>query len=227
MALKRNERYPGRFENPSAENPQGAFKNMTAPNAKDGAYLERDWANDLFALHSALLLNAGITPNGQVDNALNSQYFDAAKLLFMVPVGVPLPWPGAIAPPGYFSCNGAMFDTLQNRALFEVYPTGRLPDLRGEFIRGLDSGRGVDFGRTVLSHQGDAIRNIIGNIDAVVDFETPSGAFEHGNYGQGKQMIDAATYGYHALVFNAGTVVPVAEENRPRNVAFLYIVRAA
>ena len=29
------------------------------------------------------------------------------------------------------------------------------------------------------------------------------------------------------IEFNAGNVVPVANENRPRNIAFLYIVRAA
>ena len=38
------------------------------------------------------------------------------------------------------------------------------PDLRGEFIRGLDAGRGVDTGRTLASIQGDAIRNITGKI---------------------------------------------------------------
>lgn len=34
--------------------------------------------------------------------------------------------------------------------------------MRGEFIRGLDSGRGVDNGRGLGSSQGDAIRNITG-----------------------------------------------------------------
>ncbi|WP_251988342.1 hypothetical protein, partial [Escherichia coli] len=34
-----------------------------------------------------------------------------------------------------------------------VYPTLRLPDLRGEFIRGWDDGRKVDTGRKLLSWQ--------------------------------------------------------------------------
>ena len=34
--------------------------------------------------------------------------------------------------------------------------------MRGEFIRRLDSGRGVDNGRGLGSSQGDAIRNITG-----------------------------------------------------------------
>ena len=35
----------------------------------------------------------------------------------------------------------------------------KLPDLRGEFIRGLDNGRGVDFGRQMGAHQADEIRS--------------------------------------------------------------------
>lgn len=45
-----------------------------------------------------------------------------------------------------------------------AYPSGILPDLRGEFIRGWDDGLGVDAGREILSIQGDAIRNISGGI---------------------------------------------------------------
>ena len=46
MSLKLNERYPARFNNPTAGYPQGSFKNRTTPTAKDGSYLEKDWAND-------------------------------------------------------------------------------------------------------------------------------------------------------------------------------------
>jgi hypothetical protein len=76
MALKRNEAYPGRFENPTTEHPQGAFKNRTAPGAKDGSYLESKWANDWDGFMSSLLAAANITPNGNVDAVGASQYFD-------------------------------------------------------------------------------------------------------------------------------------------------------
>lgn len=46
MSLKLNERYPGRFNNPSTDYPGGSFKNRTTPDSKDGSYLEKDWAND-------------------------------------------------------------------------------------------------------------------------------------------------------------------------------------
>lgn len=77
MSLKLNERYPGRFNNPSAGYPLGSFKNRTAPNAKDGSYLEQDWANDKEGFFQSLLNAAGIEANGIVDKVGGSQYFDA------------------------------------------------------------------------------------------------------------------------------------------------------
>lgn len=83
MALKRNERYPGRYSNPTTDHPQGAFKNRTAPSAQDGSYLEQDWTNDWDGFFGRLLTVAGITPNGNVDTALASQYYDALKALYL------------------------------------------------------------------------------------------------------------------------------------------------
>ncbi len=37
--------------------------------------------------------------------------------------------------------------------LAKAYPANKLPDLRGEFIRGWDDGRGIDAGREILSFQ--------------------------------------------------------------------------
>ncbi|WP_407241826.1 phage tail protein [Escherichia coli] len=82
-----------------------------------------------------------------------------------LPVGVPVPWPSATPPTGWLKCNGAAFSAEEYPELAKVYPTNKLPDLRGEFIRGWDDGRGVDAGRQLLSSQGDAIRNIEGFAD--------------------------------------------------------------
>lgn len=81
MAIDRNTRYPGRFDAPTAARPQGAFKNRSAPGAKDGSYLERDWANDWDGFFGSLLRAAGMNLNGVPDTALSSQYFDALKML--------------------------------------------------------------------------------------------------------------------------------------------------
>ncbi|MCG8708831.1 tail fiber protein [Brenneria sp. 4F2] len=67
--------------------------------------------------------------------------------------GIPLPWPLASVPTGWLKCNGQAFDKATYPKLAAAYPTGKLPDLRGEFIRGVDDGRGVDTGRTLLSVQ--------------------------------------------------------------------------
>lgn len=82
MALDRATRYPGRWEAPSADYPMGKFKNYTDENTPDGSYIERDWANDWDGYFGAVMRGAGATPNGQVDTAQASQYFDAAQQVF-------------------------------------------------------------------------------------------------------------------------------------------------
>lgn len=77
MALKRNERYPGRFDNPSTAHPQGAFKNRTSPTSQDGSYLEADWANDWDGFFARVLNVAGVAPNGTADTGSSSQLYDA------------------------------------------------------------------------------------------------------------------------------------------------------
>ncbi|EDH6523537.1 tail fiber protein, partial [Salmonella enterica subsp. enterica serovar Typhimurium] len=73
-----------------------------------------------------------------------------------LPVGVPVPWPSATLPAGWLKCNGAAFSSEMYPNLAKAYPTNKLPDLRGEFIRGWDDGRGVDAGRALLSLQDDS-----------------------------------------------------------------------
>jgi phage-related tail fiber protein len=64
-----------------------------------------------------------------------------------LPVGVPVPWPSATPPTGWLKCNGAAFTASQYPKLALAYPALKLPDLRAEFIRGWDDGRGIDSGR--------------------------------------------------------------------------------
>lgn len=69
--------------------------------------------------------------------------------------GIPLPWPLQEVPDGFLAMNGAAFDKRRYPRLAMLYPNGRLPDLRGEFIRGWDANRGIDPGRALLSFQID------------------------------------------------------------------------
>ncbi|EFO1845603.1 phage tail protein [Escherichia coli] len=147
-----------------------------------------------------------------------------------LPVGVPVPWPSATPPTGWLKCNGAAFSAEEYPELAKAYPTNKLPDLRGEFIRGWDDGRGVDAGRQLLSSQGDAIRNIEGFADGGIgmSFDAIRGVFYDAGTRSARMPNNTTTIGKtDDLGFDASRVVPTANENRPRNIAFNYIVRAA
>ncbi|EHF4451252.1 phage tail protein [Salmonella enterica subsp. enterica serovar Derby] len=147
-----------------------------------------------------------------------------------LPVGVPVPWPSPTPPTGWLKCNGAAFSAEEYPELAKAYPTNKLPDLRGEFIRGWDDGRGVDAGRQLLSSQGDAIRNIEGFADGGIgmSFDAIRGAFYDAGTRSARMPNNTTTIDKtDDLGFDASRVVPTANENRPRNIAFNYIVRAA
>ncbi|MBC9397850.1 tail fiber protein [Escherichia coli] len=195
-----------------------------------GASLEKGRHDQLLTALRALLLSrknpfGDIKSDGTVKTALENLGLGEGSAL---PVGVPVPWPSATPPTGWLKCNGAAFSAEEYPELAKVYPTNKLPDLRGEFIRGWDDGRGIDTNRSLLSSQGDAIRNIIG---ALVDvrfntYPSDSGAFTTSVIGDASS--DSIKGGYAKRVtFDASRVVPTANENRPRNIAFNYIVRAA
>ena len=147
------------------------------------------------------------------------------------PVGVPMPWPQHNPPAGYFECNGAQFNTNQFPKLAVAYPSGELPDLRGEFIRGWDNARGADPYRVILDWQGDAIRNITGNVWPISETfgrngGTGDGAFRAFDIVAGGTPTSTDKGESGGFSFDASRVVPVANENRPRNIAFMYIVKA-
>ena len=162
-----------------------------------------------------------------------------------LPVGVPVPWPSATPPTGWLKCNGAAFSAEKYPELAKAYPTNKLPDLRGEFIRGWDDGRGMDTGRAILSAQGDAIRNIYGEFktvntenysiwESVGSFKgavVPLNPSTNNSYfslirSMVTERADGAVYP-KVIGLDASRIVPTANENRPRNIAFNYIVRAA
>jgi len=113
--------------------------------------------------------------------------------------------------------------------------TFSLIEARGEFLRVLDNGRGVDVGRVLRSAQGDAIRNITGRIAANAGaayqflgegpFSEVSGALDVETR-TASAIADATTApsAGAALIFNASksgipTTDPITGENRPRSIA--------
>ncbi|EOJ9443923.1 tail fiber protein [Escherichia coli] len=161
-----------------------------------------------------------------------------------LPVGVPVPWPSATPPTGWLKCNGAAFSSEKYPNLAKVYPTLKLPDLRGEFIRGWDDSRGIDTGRSLLSGQTatfirTALQDYYGvdlttNVKVGIAYATADSVITVGNPANPKAG-DNSDYVPASSDNSITGTQRTAEDNftgawismRPRNVAFNYIVRAA
>ena len=148
-------------------------------------------------------------------------------------------------PSGWLKANGAAVSRTTYAALFAAIGTtfgagdGRttfnLPDLRGEFIRGLDDGRNIDRGRRLGTAQGDAIRNITGKLDGsamgsgnqVLEGKMIASGAIGTTYQQRQWSGDQGGWGEQSVSFDfdASRVVPTANENRPRNVALLACIK--
>ncbi|HGD4068723.1 TPA: phage tail protein [Enterobacter hormaechei] len=156
-----------------------------------------------------------------------------------LPVGVPVPWPLATAPAGWLKCNGAAFTASQYPKLAQAYPALKLPDLRGEFIRGWDDGRGVDTGRGLLLAQGGMSfdhRHWLPTTNGTGGDGAMTAVFIDGNsamayYPDGTNEYNPnPSTGTLLQTYTAKAALGSAmfgSETRPRNVAFNYIVRAA
>uniref|UniRef100_UPI000BB92973 phage tail protein n=2 Tax=Enterobacteriaceae TaxID=543 RepID=UPI000BB92973 len=159
-----------------------------------------------------------------------------------LPVGVPVPWPSATPPTGWLKCNGAAFSAEEYPELAKAYPTNKLPDLRGEFIRGWDDGRGIDAVRALLSLQNGGVESHThqGQLFRVSDYRTkeiPASEVMGRGYiasltpGADSPLdfddysVSSNPNGY--FVGNQRTTAYGINETRPRNIAFNYIVRAA
>ena len=185
----------------------------------------------------------------QLSNLTAAQYIDQQRgdaryvqlsqaSALSLPTGSLIYYAGSVAPAGYLAANGALLSRTTYAALFAaigiIYNAGDgsttfgLPDLRGEFIRGWDNGRGIDAGRLIGSWQGDAIRNITGTFGGYTanNWDRRSGAFtsDLGTF-TGPQVVDNLNEGQNTTTFDASKVVPTANENRPRNVAALICIK--
>ncbi|HFD8450880.1 TPA: tail fiber protein [Escherichia coli] len=196
-----------------------------------GASLEKGRHDQLLTALRALLLSrknpfGDIKSDGTVKTALENLGLGEGSAL---PVGVPVPWPSATPPTGWIKCNGAPFSAEEYPELAKVYPALKLPDLRGEFIRGWDDGRGVDSGRVVLTGQSQSVQQHTHDLAMAYSSETAYrdrlGATPDSDMIPIKDMINATTFngsGWVYLKANGST----GAETRPRNLAFNYIVRA-
>lgn len=207
----------------------------------------------------ALKLPSSITNGGflQTDGSGNLSF----SIIEGVPSGSVFCMAVVSIPTGYLECNGAAVSRTTYSALFAIigvnYGSGNgsstfnVPDLRGEFVRGVDRGRGVDSGRNVATSQGG--QNASHNHSASAS--STAGAHSHALNYQRKQVEDTGTafvtdirreggdgdggsttftnntnsgFMNNATV-SVSTSVSIGNqggnESRPRNVAMLYIIK--
>ncbi|MCA6220916.1 phage tail protein [Photorhabdus antumapuensis] len=142
-----------------------------------------------------------------------------------IPVGSPIPWPLPHPPFGYFTCSGAAFNRSQYPKLAEAYPDGRLPDLRGEFIRGWDDGKGIDPSRSLLSWQEGSYLHS-GENDYVYALARNDRTKLQWDIPQPSSISLAVKFASVVNGYNTTPSYNYIGVSRPRNIAFNYIVKA-
>jgi phage-related tail fiber protein len=146
------------------------------------------------------------------------------------------------APSGYVKANGAAVSRTTYAALFAAIGTTfgagdgattfNLPDLRGEFIRGWDDGRGVDSGRAIGTAQLDQMQKITGQTKYTLGSNGGfTGAFTGVDNAAGTGGGFGSVYAYGSTVFdssaspNARVSSTTSGETRARNVALLACIK--
>ncbi len=198
---------------------------------------------DRAALATLTAIGRAIIAKGSIKDVLNYLGLGEGSAL---PVGVPVPWPTTTPPAGWLKCDGRAFTKEQYPVLARAYPTLRLPDLRGEFIRGWDDGRKVDTGRKLLSAQGATLLRT-----AMLDYYNQDTTGTSGIVGMGFnnedsitdlregsfKMPDGTTFSDPVIVMSdngmQATILTSIRSGyakgitvRPRSIALNYIVRA-
>lgn len=145
-----------------------------------------------------------------------------------IPVGSVLYFAANAIPIGYLKCNGSLISRHAYPHLFSAigYTYGgggdffRLPDLRGEFVRGFDDGRGVDNNRLFASFQQDGIGAHYHAIQ-FIGFDNSSNTT--GSTGGGIRYAAGDDPGY--MTYNWDSTFGI-NETRPRNIALMPCIKA-
>lgn len=183
---------------------------------------------------------------GTIINPADNISLDVTEIArSVIPTGTVIYLAGSAAPVGFLKCNGAELLRSVYSDLFTAIGTAYgegdgstsflLPDLRGEFIRGWDDGRGVDTGRVLGSSQTDAFQ---GHAHDIVVSGTNYGWHAEGavdedveeNGGiddQSKFLTDlAAQLQARTPESLSGYGTPrYATETRPRNIALMAVIK--
>lgn len=150
----------------------------------------------------------------------NDHAVSRLQLNALLPAGAVSYFAMNTAPTGWLVANGAVVSRATYAALFAAIGTTfgagdgvttfRLPDLRGEFIRGWDGGRNVDTGRTFGSAQADELRSHTHALTFGATETSPAGPNGFSGQDFGASGATRATGG---------------SETRPRNIALLACIK--
>lgn len=195
-----------------------------------------DWLNAVQEEIAGVIEGASIA----LSKPNNGQLLAAIQAL--VGAGVP---PGAVmgfmrtsAPTGWLKCNGAAVSRTTYAGLFAVIGTTfgagngsttfNVPELRAEFLRGLDDGRGVDAGRALGAAQAHQVAAHAHATSSGTNAAGPFGATATGGRPgitqDNDNVWDRTNDGsdYDGVVNPSGLV---GSENRPRNLAVLFCIK--
>ena len=185
--------------------------------------------------------NSTATDMAATPSAVKAAYDLAATA---APSGMVVFFAQSTPPLGWLKCNGAAVSRTVYASLFSAIGTTfgagdgsttfNLPDLRGEFVRGWDAGRGVDAGRAAGSAQSDAFQGHARNLK-----RSQSTAVMHGvNFFQNVEVNDNLHSPAPAAIgvgdsWLTADYLPhgsygaprVAAETRPRNIALLACIK--
>ena len=209
-------------------------------------------APDNAAADITLTLPGGDGNSGDALTTDGSGNLSFVALTAAVPTGSVHQMATTTAPAGYLKCNGAAISRTTYADLFAIIGTTwgagdgsttfNVPDLRGEFVRGWDDGKGTDSGRSFASSQSSA--NKQHNHTATVNDSGHNHDFrgfrlEDGSNRSPRAIADDdrrssrndASDNDTAAVQNATTGITVSiannggSEARPRNIALMYVIK--
>lgn len=164
-----------------------------------------------------------VIPDGTAaQNPISKAQLDAAVAAVAAPAGCVQFFATVTAPTGWLKANGALVSRTAYAALFAAIGTTfgvgdgsttfGLPDLRGEFIRAFDDGRGVDTGRVFGSAQAGQLPSHTHVMPQ--GLAGGGGSFQWAGGGNGVSTITSATGGTEN-----------SSESRPRNIALLACIK--
>ena len=170
---------------------------------------------------------------------------EVERLKSAVPVGAVLAFPTGIVVPGYLELDGSVqsIATYPDLAAYlgTVYNKGnegagnfRLPESRGEFLRGWDHGRGVDAGRGIGTNQAEAFAaHNHRYFDGTAATFDPAGNWQDGKINGAAASISTGAFlspiengSTMQMVNAANTVNAGGAETRPRNIAVMWCIKA-